>query len=221
MPFLSFCFAFFWLKVKLYYFLTIKVRVSSKVDLRCEIDLVDMCARILSLTLYGGKKREMSRGTIVQWCGGKTTCTFSSRQSYQQSRGDGWGTADDRKLLVDSLAPIYMQFFFRSFWNIKTVLGFTSFLPQYMNEFINSFDLKNLAFLGVTVPVEKLFITDSFVGYFELTFWRRNYFFYFSTSCIWNVNNTGTKYVRIMKQTAFWREKTKSIYLSVWIRKTN
>ena len=37
-----------------------------------------------------------------------------------------------------------------------------------------------------------------------LTFWRRNYFFFnFSTPCIKNVNNTGTKYVRIMKQTAF------------------
>jgi len=40
-----------------------------------------------------------------------------------------------------------------------------------------------------------------------LNFWRRNYFFNFSTLCIWNVNNTGTKYVRIMKQTAFWRGK--------------
>jgi len=29
------------------------------------------------------------------------------------------------------------------------------------------------------------------------------FFFNFSTSCILNVNNTGTKYVRIMKQTAF------------------
>ena len=28
-------------------------------------------------------------------------------------------------------------------------------------------------------------------------------FFNFSTPCIQNVNNTGTKYVRIMKQTAF------------------
>ena len=35
-----------------------------------------------------------------------------------------------------------------------------------------------------------------------LTFWRR-IFFYFSTLCILNVNNTGTKYVRIVKQTAF------------------
>jgi len=40
-----------------------------------------------------------------------------------------------------------------------------------------------------------------------LTFWRRNYFFNFSTTSIWNVNNTGTKYVRFMKQTAFWRGK--------------
>ena len=29
------------------------------------------------------------------------------------------------------------------------------------------------------------------------------FFFNFSTPCILNVNNTGTKYVRIMKQTAF------------------
>ena len=36
-----------------------------------------------------------------------------------------------------------------------------------------------------------------------LTFWRRNYFFNFSTLCIMNVNNTGTKQVRIMKQTVF------------------
>jgi hypothetical protein len=40
-----------------------------------------------------------------------------------------------------------------------------------------------------------------------LTFRRQNYFFNFSTPCIQNVNNTGTKYVTIMKQTAFWREK--------------
>jgi len=36
-----------------------------------------------------------------------------------------------------------------------------------------------------------------------LTFWRRNYFFNFSTLCIQNVNNTETKQVIIMKQTAF------------------
>jgi len=36
-----------------------------------------------------------------------------------------------------------------------------------------------------------------------LTLCRQNYFFYFSTSCIYNVNNTGTKEVSIMKQTAF------------------
>ena len=41
-----------------------------------------------------------------------------------------------------------------------------------------------------------------------LTLWRRNYFFNFSTPCIQNMNNTGTKQVSIMKQTAFWREKT-------------
>ena len=47
---------------------------------------------------------------------------------------------------------------------------------------------------------------------FFITFWRRNYFFNFSTSCIQNVNNTGTKYVRIMKQTEFWRGKKRRVY---------
>ena len=41
-----------------------------------------------------------------------------------------------------------------------------------------------------------------------LTFWRRDFFFNFSTPCILNVNNTGTKQISIMKQTAFWREKS-------------
>jgi len=36
-----------------------------------------------------------------------------------------------------------------------------------------------------------------------LTFWWRYYFLNFSTPCTYNVNKTGTKYVRIMKQTAF------------------
>jgi hypothetical protein len=55
-------------------------------------------------------------------------------------------------------------------------------------------------------------LQEGFVGEIEvgetvremgLTFWRRNYFFNFSTLCVQNVNNTGTKQVRIMKQTAF------------------
>ena len=46
-----------------------------------------------------------------------------------------------------------------------------------------------------------------------LTFWRRNYFFNFSTHCIQNVNNTGTKYIRNMKQTAFWRGKKQKVYI--------
>ena len=36
-----------------------------------------------------------------------------------------------------------------------------------------------------------------------LTFWNRNYFFNFSTPAYKIVNNTGTKQVRIMKQTEF------------------
>ena len=47
----------------------------------------------------------------------------------------------------------------------------------------------------------KRFLSDIHLIY--LTFWRGNYFFNFSTLCIQNVNNTGTKQVRIMKQTPF------------------
>ena len=39
----------------------------------------------------------------------------------------------------------------------------------------------------------------------NLTFWRRNYFFNFSSPVYKTANNTGTKQVRIMKQTEFWR----------------
>ena len=46
----------------------------------------------------------------------------------------------------------------------------------------------------------------------HLTFSRRIFFLNFSTPCIWNVNNTGTKYVRIMKQTAVWRGKKRRVY---------
>ena len=41
----------------------------------------------------------------------------------------------------------------------------------------------------------------------SLTLWRRIFFFNFSTLCIQNVNNTGTKKGSIMKWTAFWRGK--------------
>ena len=59
------------------------------------------------------------------------------------------------------------------------------------------------------ITVEYLFIRVLTV----LTLLRRNYFSNFSTFCISNVNNTGTKYVRIMKQTAFWRgKKPENIY---------
>ena len=63
----------------------------------------------------------------------------------------------------------------------------------------------------VTSPYFKIFSASFFISYLSseivvlLTFWRRNYFFNFSTPCILYVNNTGIKYVRFMKQTAFWR----------------
>ena len=42
------------------------------------------------------------------------------------------------------------------------------------------------------------------LGVKGLTFWRRNYFFLILAHSVYKmVNNTGTKYVRIMKQTAF------------------
>ena len=36
-----------------------------------------------------------------------------------------------------------------------------------------------------------------------LTLWRRNFFFFILAHTVYNMNKTGTKYVRIMKQTAF------------------
>ena len=53
------------------------------------------------------------------------------------------------------------------------------------------------------VSTSKPPLSGSIAIHNTLTFWRRNYFFNFSTPCILNVNNPGTKYVRIMKQTAF------------------
>ena len=51
--------------------------------------------------------------------------------------------------------------------------------------------------------------TAMFVLYMPLTFWRRIFFFNFSTPCIQNVNNTGTKYVQAMfvlyMPLTFWR----------------
>ena len=37
-------------------------------------------------------------------------------------------------------------------------------------------------------------------------------FFYFSTPCIQNVNNTGTKYARIMKKNCILKRKTQTVY---------
>jgi len=50
------------------------------------------------------------------------------------------------------------------------------------------------------LPLHFFETQNAFLKKQNLTFWRRNYFFNFRTSCIQNVNNTGTKYVRIMKQ---------------------
>jgi len=51
----------------------------------------------------------------------------------------------------------------------------------------------NAAFVNLPTPSKKI----------TLTFWRLNYFFKILAHSVKNVNKTGTKYVRIMKQTAF------------------
>ena len=73
--------------------------------------------------------------------------------------------------------------------------------PKYWN----IFNAHTLSYIKSVLQLQ------DFVLY-SLTFWRRNYLLNFSTPCIENVNNTGTKYAKIMKQTAFWRAKTESIY---------
>jgi len=52
-----------------------------------------------------------------------------------------------------------------------------------------------------------LLIIEMVYSILILNSWRRIYFFIFSTSSILNVDNTGTKYDRIMKQTEFRRGK--------------
>jgi len=76
--------------------------------------------------------------------------------------------------------------------------------------------IRALFFISLFIFISALILHVFFQSFtckdVALTFWRLNYFLNFSTPCIQNVNNTGTKYVRIMKQTAFFREKTESIY---------
>jgi len=50
------------------------------------------------------------------------------------------------------------------------------------------------------------------LGVNGLTFWRRNYFFNFSTPFIENVNNTGTKHARIMNTNCILKRKTWRVY---------
>ena len=54
--------------------------------------------------------------------------------------------------------------------------------------------------LEVSGAVRPIYVS---LGVKRLTLWHWNYFFNFSTPCTQNVNNTGTKQVSIMKQTAF------------------
>jgi len=80
---------------------------------------------------------------------------------------------------------------------------------------VNEWCVKDVSVCDNTNCISRLIILKGFgfntawggVEWYALTCWRRNYFLNFSTPCIQNVNNTGTIYVRIMKQTAFWREK--------------
>ena len=84
----------------------------------------------------------------------------------------------------------------------------------YENLVVSSVGLKRFNLLGSSASsrtdMSSLGCVVSFSRYLVLklvicasTFWRRNFFLNFSTPCISNVNNTGTKYVIIMKQTAF------------------
>jgi len=60
-----------------------------------------------------------------------------------------------------------------------------------------------------------------FPSYVPLNFRHRNCFFFnFSTPCISNANNTGTKYVRSMKRTAFWIERNGEYKNSVALVRT-
>jgi len=66
--------------------------------------------------------------------------------------------------------------------------------------------------IWVSVPVFcGIYFVYVFFLFFYLTLWRRIFFFNFSTPCIQNVNNTVTKYVRIMKQNTFWRGKKRRV----------
>jgi len=82
-------------------------------------------------------------------------------------------------------------------------------VPNFNNEI--KIQLSNLKLCCLKALLRYNRATSNTFDLFDswLTFWRRNYYFFlnFSTPCIQNVNNTGTKHVRIMKQTAFWREK--------------
>ena len=61
-----------------------------------------------------------------------------------------------------------------------------------------------VAYFKLWLQEYKLYLCQQNHRLCPLTFWTRNYFFFsFNTPCIENVNNTGTKYDRIMKQTAF------------------
>jgi len=61
---------------------------------------------------------------------------------------------------------------------------------------------KGKLFPGHGKQVVELGVVKFWVHSF-IPFGARNIFLNFSTLCVQNVNNTGTKYVRIMKQTSF------------------
>jgi len=74
------------------------------------------------------------------------------------------------------------------------------FFTEFHNEFLEQ---ENIFFQQIMVFIFFKFLFTLFYRFTILTFWRRNYFLNFSTPCVLNVNKTGTKHIRIVKQTAF------------------
>jgi len=93
--------------------------------------------------------------------------------------------------------------YFESLWAEDNCRRFAPLI--YISEVLSSGHGSGSGNFGRKVFWTVLNPSSQIPGY--LTLWGRNYFFNFSTLCIWNVNNTGMKEVSIVKQTAFWREK--------------
>ena len=92
-----------------------------------------------------------------------------------------------------------------NWWEGIQSCRFVSLYILLSRSFSSIFDKISKRLIGLTMLrlLGFILVSGSWWFLFVLTFWRRNYFFNFSTLCIQKVNNTGTKRVRNMKQTAF------------------